>query len=267
MNVYFHFSWVWKWWINVDWIFSYLRHCQTVLQKRCTILPSHQWCSRVLNSPYHSQQLLWFFCVCDISILVGARWYLIVALICNFLVLSPGKYHGQRILVGCSHGVSKSWTRLSNFTSLQWYYVCFPVLIGYLYIFSGVMSIMILWPSLIDHFVFLLFSCTYTGSYSHDLFPLHTGEQITEWGSLSNSQLVSDFETQETPICRRQIYYNSQWTLMETNLSLLNMKPWTPWVFLAQYNLVLFFSHNYQQCSFPLKTVLIRTDHITCKSY
>ena len=106
-------------------------------------------------------------------------------------------------------------------------------------------SLHILYPSLTDHFVFLLLSFTYIGSNCHDLFPLHTGEQITDWDSLSNSQLVSDFEAQETPICRRQIYDNSEWTLMEIDLSLLNMKPWTSWVFLAQCNLVLVFSHNY----------------------
>ena len=31
-------------------------------------------------------------------------------------VLLPGKSRGQRSLVGCIHGVVKSWTRLSNFT-------------------------------------------------------------------------------------------------------------------------------------------------------
>ena len=31
-------------------------------------------------------------------------------------VLLPGKSHGQRSLVGCSHGVTKSRTRLSDFT-------------------------------------------------------------------------------------------------------------------------------------------------------
>ena len=31
-------------------------------------------------------------------------------------VLLPGKSHGWRSLVGCSPGVAKSWTRLSNFT-------------------------------------------------------------------------------------------------------------------------------------------------------
>ena len=31
-------------------------------------------------------------------------------------VLLPGKSHGQRNLVGCSPWVSKSWTRLSDFT-------------------------------------------------------------------------------------------------------------------------------------------------------
>ena len=31
----------------------------------------------------------------------------------------PGKPHGWRSLIGYNHGVAKSWTRLSNFTSLQ----------------------------------------------------------------------------------------------------------------------------------------------------
>ena len=31
------------------------------------------------------------------------------------LVLLPGKSHGWRSLVGCNHGVAKSWARLSDF--------------------------------------------------------------------------------------------------------------------------------------------------------
>ena len=31
-------------------------------------------------------------------------------------VLLPGKSHGQRSLVGCSPGVARSWTQLSDFT-------------------------------------------------------------------------------------------------------------------------------------------------------
>ena len=31
-------------------------------------------------------------------------------------VLLPGESHGRRSLVGCSHGVTESWTQLSNFT-------------------------------------------------------------------------------------------------------------------------------------------------------
>ena len=31
-------------------------------------------------------------------------------------VFLPGKSHGRRSLVGCSPGVAKSWTRLSDFT-------------------------------------------------------------------------------------------------------------------------------------------------------
>ena len=33
-------------------------------------------------------------------------------------VFLPGKSHGRRSLVGCSHGVAKSRTRLSDFTFL-----------------------------------------------------------------------------------------------------------------------------------------------------
>ena len=41
------------------------------------------------------------------------QWHLTPALL-------PGKSHGQRSLVGCSHGVTKSRTRLSDFTFMHW---------------------------------------------------------------------------------------------------------------------------------------------------
>ena len=41
------------------------------------------------------------------------QWHLTLALL-------PGKSHGQRSLVGCSHGVMKSRTRLSDFTFMHW---------------------------------------------------------------------------------------------------------------------------------------------------
>ena len=39
-------------------------------------------------------------------------------------VFLPGEPHGQRILAAAVHGVMKSWTRLSNYSSLCFSYVC-----------------------------------------------------------------------------------------------------------------------------------------------
>ena len=36
------------------------------------------------------------------------------------LVFLPGKFHRQRSMVDCSHGIAKSWTRLSMYASMKW---------------------------------------------------------------------------------------------------------------------------------------------------
>ena len=86
-------------------IFNSLRNLHTVFYGSCPNLHSHQQCTKVPISPHPYQHVAFIFSV--VAILTGVKWYPMMALIGNSLVITDAEHLPIYLLAICMTSLEK----------------------------------------------------------------------------------------------------------------------------------------------------------------